>query len=407
MSAAVSKKYLPTQFGAKTNPMINAMKSGSATRIPIPLDESEPGSSEFFSKIKANERAKRTDSIKERIENTLTRLRAAGFCNEDTLGEFAVRAGKLNGGYNIVKYELAMIEDYRGKASKEFTNRVYKRNKEMMWEKAITKFLIASCPESLRDPQADHYTSACRKGVKEIYVLASEVFGVYLWKEAAKQKETENQALAEKYEKKKRELKELKEKMRSLSNSSSKSQELEQELKNKAEAYDALYKKYIKLGRRERALENLLASQDEDGKAEATTGPKGAQEDGPENIGETSAKDSISDETTVQPLPEDSSVIVLGGHPNFLRKLKLAHPGWAYITTDSYSGRDGVTYAARKVSALIIAYNHLSHSLYETVDDAVADDVPRIYVKSINIDAVENEIKSQWAKAQNLEPGNR
>lgn len=96
-------------------------------------------------------------------------------------------------------------------------------------------------------------------------------------------------------------------------------------------------------------------------------------------------------------LPEDG-VLFVGGHANFVKKVKQVYPNWRYIDSENRSfGTFG------NVTCLFLYVNHLSHSTYHKIKNSVAPDTPIFYVDDINLDKLEISMRVQydaWLKSR-------
>ena len=88
-------------------------------------------------------------------------------------------------------------------------------------------------------------------------------------------------------------------------------------------------------------------------------------------------------------LPE-KGVLFLGGHPKLLRKLRLLHPNWDYISVNDEKPvfRDNKTY-----NVCFYWYKYTSHSLEEFIKKYLKNDNDFIYLNSLNPELLEKEMK--------------
>lgn len=94
----------------------------------------------------------------------------------------------------------------------------------------------------------------------------------------------------------------------------------------------------------------------------------------------------------------DTNVIFAGGHPNMTKKLMQDHPGWTFI-----DGRD-VNFPEFRNPVLIFFWDqHISHPTFHRVRKFAHPSVPQAYLKSTNLDMLEEEMCRAWAAAK---PGN-
>ena len=92
-------------------------------------------------------------------------------------------------------------------------------------------------------------------------------------------------------------------------------------------------------------------------------------------------------------LPADG-VLFIGGHENFISKLKQAYPGWTYLNPEERN-----SLKVKGDFKLVVAKtDHLSHNILERAYAYVSRDIPTVYTKSTNINRALLEIKEGYAK---------
>ena len=98
-------------------------------------------------------------------------------------------------------------------------------------------------------------------------------------------------------------------------------------------------------------------------------------------------------------LPElpDTGIMFVGGHPNFLKKLREVYPDWSYITKENVPERLR-QYNKQKMCFIYTA--HTSHPIYWGVINALRNcDTPYSYIKGTNLDRVITEMRQDYAEA--------
>lgn len=91
-------------------------------------------------------------------------------------------------------------------------------------------------------------------------------------------------------------------------------------------------------------------------------------------------------------LPRDD-VIFIGGHPNMTKKLALDHPGWRFI-----DGADPNFSEFRSQPRILFFWDmHLGHPCWQRAKKLLSPSTPVAYVKSTNLDMLEDEMKKLWA----------
>lgn len=95
----------------------------------------------------------------------------------------------------------------------------------------------------------------------------------------------------------------------------------------------------------------------------------------------------------LEPLP-DRGVFVVGGHENWVSKLKEVHPQWSYYT-------DGACVLFPRSPQVIIFFTgHMSHSTFAAIKSRYRTQKPLIlYVQSINQKKLEDELKLMYHQA--------
>ena len=87
----------------------------------------------------------------------------------------------------------------------------------------------------------------------------------------------------------------------------------------------------------------------------------------------------------------------VGGHPNFLKKLREVYPDWSYITKENVPERLR-QYSKQKMCYIYTA--HTSHPIYWGVINALRNcDTPYSYIKGTNLDRVITEMRQDYAEA--------
>ncbi len=96
-------------------------------------------------------------------------------------------------------------------------------------------------------------------------------------------------------------------------------------------------------------------------------------------------------------LPElpDTGIMFVGGHPNFLKKLRELYPNWIYLTHKNAPERMS---QYSKLSACFICDEHMCHPLFYNVMASVkSTGIPYSYVKATNLDRAITEMRQDFA----------
>lgn len=95
-------------------------------------------------------------------------------------------------------------------------------------------------------------------------------------------------------------------------------------------------------------------------------------------------------------LPElpEKNVVFAGGHPNMTKKIMQDHPGWVFI-----GAHDKAFPEFRSPEIIFIWDQHMSHPVWHRIRRLAPPSVPQVYVKSTNLDMLEDEMRRAWAAA--------
>ena len=104
----------------------------------------------------------------------------------------------------------------------------------------------------------------------------------------------------------------------------------------------------------------------------------------------------IPDAEDLPDLPK-TGVMFVGGHPNFVKKLKDVYPNWAYIGSENAPER---LKQYSKLEMCFIYTGHVSHPVYWDVLNSVkSSGAPYSFVKGTNLDRVITEMRQDYAIA--------
>ena len=143
------------------------------------------------------------------------------------------------------------------------------------------------------------------------------------------------------------------------------------------------------LRRQNQLLQMLLESNEEELEEDSETAEEVAAE----------PEDSVSEQELYAniELPEDQTVVFLGGHRNFVKKVQQNHPNWRYISVADYRQAEIAKMASSKISCIIFYSKHISHPIYWTVTNQ-AKDVPILYLTCQNIERGEYIMRKEYAE---------
>ena len=87
----------------------------------------------------------------------------------------------------------------------------------------------------------------------------------------------------------------------------------------------------------------------------------------------------------------------VGGHPNFVKKLKDVYPNWAYIGSEN---APELLKQYSKLEMCFIYTGHVSHPVYwDVLNSAKSSGAPYSFVKGTNLDRVITEMRQDYAVA--------
>lgn len=331
----------------------------------------------------------RREDLYARLEKTLRRLRQKGYCTETTMESFALRADKVmieaNPCLAVLPPEFDMFRFNRRKA-----NRVVKKYNSEMWMQSIELACLLTKPESVFDMDNSTLVHQAESNIRLIYCLF-----FYLSLIAAYNVSEELRYRVEDSEKKAERI------VREAKKEANKSQNIDREIEQaKKQAFETAER----LKRQNKALEKELhivkkenawrKIQMELAEAESTE----PEED--EEILDEEDPQELSDEELYRDIevPDDGSIVFLGGHPSWLKKVHQLHPGWKYITSDNQGSDNIMSVVQGNIKFVICYWKHISHSMYNTLMNAIDDDTPIIYLNCHNLDRVEQQIRKQYAE---------
>ena len=122
--------------------------------------------------------------------------------------------------------------------------------------------------------------------------------------------------------------------------------------------------------------------------------PPEPDEDVSDEIEEQEQEDDFLPEEALPELP-DTGIMFVGGHPNFLKKLRELYPNWIYLTHKNAPERMS---QYSKLSACFICDEHMCHPLFYNVMGSVKSaGIPYSYVKATNLDRAITEMRQDFA----------
>ena len=87
----------------------------------------------------------------------------------------------------------------------------------------------------------------------------------------------------------------------------------------------------------------------------------------------------------------EKDIVIVGGHTNWINKLKSMFPNWLYASADSYKTIDGPMLDDK--DKVYFFTNHISHSNYNKFIAAVRErEIPFGYLATVNLDSLIRQI---------------
>ena len=95
-------------------------------------------------------------------------------------------------------------------------------------------------------------------------------------------------------------------------------------------------------------------------------------------------------------LPQ-TGILFVGGHPNFIKKLKECYPNWSYIVSKNAPER---MKQYDKLTMCFIYSEHMGHPLYNgVINELRSCDTPYSYIRGTNLERVIREMRLDYAEA--------
>lgn len=338
-----------------------------------------------------------------RLKTALEAMRSIGYLTETTFLETLYRFGELDECLQNY-FDILVSNDYE-KHIKELNKR-FEKNADDYCMMAIEVISLIY--------DSEHFLTMPAEAVNTFFIKKhiSEVYGLVVWI-------AWSSFMCEKHESKKEEQQKLKSALKEKDDLERKVKISQNELKTANFKVTALDEKCAKLSQANldleakiQALEKEMVSlkkENDQLKAEAKKEIQYHFFDSSfyEDSEETSCDiDEIQEEISELEeqyddfddieIPEDKSVVFLGGSPNLVKKIRDIHPGWRYISDESSAGWRALKNETASVKLLILYSKHISHSLCQAVRNSLGSDVPIIYLNSDNPQMAEKVIYEDY-----------
>lgn len=127
-----------------------------------------------------------------------------------------------------------------------------------------------------------------------------------------------------------------------------------------------------------------------------TPTPLPEPEDLPEDVVEDVEDTEVPNIDDLPTLPQ-TGILFVGGHPNFIKKLKECYPNWSYIVSKNAPER---MKQYDKLTMCFIYSEHMGHPLYNgVINELRSCDTPYSYIRGTNLERVIREMRLDYAEA--------
>lgn len=328
------------------------------------------------------------DKIRNRMQATLTRMRARGYCNEKNYTEFCEKLVDLAPDRLFMCINAAVMSN----CEPDDMSEVLANDADELWTYVIEYVLSQTEPEAFGNIENRTLARQCMYHLEDIYATAFLRMPALALRDriaASEEIKEKKNAARDAVKKANRQLK----KVEKLSAEVDLKKQLVDSASEKlAKENELLRAKIKKLERRNIALENLLEEEDEETPAEnenvASEAPTTLTEAVPAQDPYEAYKDVV--------LPEDKTMVFLGGDYNMIKKMRAVHPEWRYVSGDFRNNEDIAQVSGSKIRCVVFFSKHVSHKVSLRVLDNIDDDVPVIFLDAVNMDLVDKKIKKAY-----------
>lgn len=347
---------------------------------------------------------KHLQRAKRRYEHALRRLRQKGYCNERSLPDLMDSILEPSNTVSIASTTWACIVKTLGSRHLDI------EITDDMWFRAMDKLLILTNRRLLSDEETS-IVPYCEDHILELYILLDDSFAQrvaqFTREEAVKTLRREEDLIlradAKKMVRKAVEnfaataVNDLAETVQVLESTVSEKSRLSDTIEALRREKRQLEKECYALRKENGRLSEDLASAmfiySKPGFVDVLTEPDEVIPDETEEQ-EPEQEDDFLLEEALPELP-DTGIMFVGGHPNFLKKLRELYPNWIYLTHKSAPERMS---QYSKLSACFICDEHMCHPLFYNVMGSVKSaGIPYSYVKATNLDRAITEMRQDFA----------
>ena len=326
------------------------------------------------------------------LNRALERLQQSGYCVETTLsqlcGTLSVVApeayqtlGVMPPKFKYLNCDQAVLDEQLAQNGKE------------IWKQAIELTLLELDPDAICAKEMRSLYGPIEQHLPELYInffhrlLISGYSTLVEMEDTTKANLKESERALKEAARMAKQQEEAEEKVRRTADQLVEQKEAERlrlERENK-ELISELYE----LKRQNQLMQMLLESNEEEQEESAEAAEEAVAEQ----------EDSIPEEELYADiaLPEDQTVVFLGGHRNFVKKVQQNHPNWRYISVADYRQAEIAKMASSKISCIIFYSKHISHPIYWMVTNQ-AKDIPILYLTCQNIERGEYIMRKEYAE---------
>lgn len=320
------------------------------------------------------------------LNRALERLQSEGYCVEKNPSQLVSKMCCIMP--EAMPSVFSLTENGGVFCEKPVAYDIMEKNAKEMWKQAIEIVVMTHDPNLLCSKEPRTIFLSCKAHISEIYqtffhrlTIAQLTTCIRYEEEATKMKREAERIL----KKAKREARDGKAQVRATKDATTFELETaKQKIQSLERAVLESERENSELKRQNQLLQMLLDSSDEEDAPEEETLPESETE-----ISEDELYRSVE-------LPEDQSILFLGGHRNFVKKVQENHPNWRYISSTDHRLADSVT-ANTNLKCIVFYSKHVSHPIYYSIVNQNGD-VPIIYLDCQNIERGERIIRKEYAE---------
>lgn len=325
--------------------------------------------------------------LRERLERTLKRLRQKGYCNEATFDSLSDKINEMSPSASacmaVLPPEFNMF-----RVNRYHTDRTIRRYGDEIWMQSIEMACLLTKPDFVENMENISLIRLAETILPQIYciffllVLVSTFNVSELLKTEVENSEKKARTIISQAE---NEAKKVDSIIKNADNRvASANKQVEQLQKEKRELEKEMYELQREVAWR-RMLAEISEADDEDPEVEDEQ--------------EVDNKIDIPEEEIYKDIevPEDDGIVFLGGHTNWVKKVRQLHPNWKYVSTDNQRNDNVLSVVRGNIKCVIFYWKHISHPMYNTLMNAIGPDTPIIYLNNLNLEMMEHTIRKEYA----------